>query len=910
MRLKHRLLSRATIGCLALPLATVVGQGSSAPVARTVNQGHATARPSATVSLSTGAIKMDGKLDEEAWQRATPVTEFTEFDPDEGRPARNRTEIRFLVDGEALYIGARMFDSLGAKGVTSRLTRRDQATSPGTDWLQFIFDTYHDHVGRSWFEVNPSGAKDDIDGVSGGGDASWDPVWIAATSIDSLGWVAELRIPFSQLRFPKDSVETWGLQIRRYTNRTNAMDQWAFWGKKDPGGPPFFGHLENVHVPLHAQQLELLPYVVQRAAYVKPFAPGDPFNDGSKLATRFGGDLKYRLSSNFLLNATFNPDFGQVEVDPAVVNLSAFETSFPEKRPFFIEGAGVFSFGGFSCFFCSNVSSLSPFYSRRIGRQPQGSISGDFIDRPENTTILGAAKITGRTKGGMTMGFLDAVTRREFAHAIAGTTSSEAEVEPLSNYFVGRGKKDFDRGRIVMGLIGTSMVRRLDDVALTNRLSKHSEQLGSDFTWASKARTYSFNGKMLFTNVDGSAPAIARLQRSSARYFQRPDRENNRGGLFSNGFDTTATAMRGYGGYGRFAKESGEWLFEGLTNFRSPGYENNDIAFTTRSDYMWFGSNVVKQWTKPGSWYRNIWLDVGGQTQYNYSGDHTDQQEQIFFQSQTPQFWSYSGFYMHRPIVSDDRMTRGGPVVLRPGFHLVNVGVNTDSRKRVSFSFGGDKSESIGSNGSNWDIFTSAELRPAANVSVSMGPSFNVSNDGRQYVRAVTDPTATTFFGTRYIFADLDQRTLAMDTRVNWTVSPAMTFQLYLQPLIASGAYDNFQEYTAPRTNSMRVFGRDAGTVTTSGTGDSKTFTIDPDGAGPASSFTVSNPDFNFRSLRGNAVFRWEYRPGSTLFLVWTQQRQGQVSVGDFDLGRDRAALFDAHPDNIFLVKLNYWLGL
>ena len=369
-------------------------------------------RPRMIAGERTSPITLDGRLDEAAWAASTPATDFRQSEPNEGLPATQRTEVRILYDDVALYIGARMFDSLGARGVRSYLTRRDQQTDG--DYLEIIFDTFHDHTGRTVFQINPSGVKTDAGQAASNADPSWDPIWEAVSSIDSLGWTTELRIPFAQLRFSRDTAQTWGMQLWRYVDRLNESSMWSFWERKASGGPPLFGHVEGIRVRERPRGIELLPYFVSRAAYV-PLSEGDaenPFRDASEYTVRVGGDLKALLTSNLTLDLTVNPDFGQVEVDPAVVNLSAFETSFSEKRPFFIEGSGLFGFGSLNCFFCSNTSSMSMYYSRRIGRQPRGSPPDgyEYLDRPETASILGAAKITGRTAGGYQLGLLDAVT--------------------------------------------------------------------------------------------------------------------------------------------------------------------------------------------------------------------------------------------------------------------------------------------------------------------------------------------------------------------------------------------------------------------------------------------------------------------------------------------------------------------
>ncbi|MBV9108492.1 MAG: carbohydrate binding family 9 domain-containing protein, partial [Gemmatimonadetes bacterium] len=430
----------------------------------------------------TEPIAIDGKLDEPIWSTAPAATGFRQQDPQEGQPATQRTEVRIAYDDEALYIGARMYDSLGAAGVRTRLARRDD--QPEGDYVEVIFDTYHDHTGRTIFWVNPSGVKFDAGQASPYADPSWDPVYSVAARVDSAGWTAEFRIPFSQLRFPRDSVQTWGMQVWRFVERRNEIDMWSFWGKNQSGGPSRFGHLTDLRPPRQRRSVELLPYALARQGFVRPLQPGSPFEANHQSSWRVGGDVKALLTSTLTLDATINPDFGQVEVDPAVVNLSQYETFFDEKRPFFVEGSGLFNFGEFDCHFCSNISSLTPFYSRRIGRAPQGFVSQPavFTHSPENSTILGAAKVTGRTAGGLQVGVLDAVTRSERALAqdASGTRFTE-QVEPPTNYFVGRVRKNLNGGNVQLGGIATSVARRFDSPALQNLIPGRAEAVGGDW---------------------------------------------------------------------------------------------------------------------------------------------------------------------------------------------------------------------------------------------------------------------------------------------------------------------------------------------------------------------------------------------------------------------------------------------
>ena len=879
-----------------------------APLSLIAQNNHPTPPPEVRAVPLQGVFRLDGQLDEPIWQTAPVATDFLQNQPNQGERATQRTEVRFAFDAAALYVGARMFDDSGARGIRTQLVRRDANFS--SDYIQVIFDSYHDHIGRLFFLVNPSGVKQDANGLGGGEDDSWDPVWEVQTNIDSLGWTAEMRIPFSQLRYPSTTEEqTWGLQIWRQENRLNELSQWSYWRPDEAGGPPRFGHLSGLVIHQAPGRAELLPYVVGRSANV-PGDPADPFFDPHAIDGRVGADAMLRVTSNLTLNATLNPDFGQVEVDPAVVNLGTFETFFEEKRPFFVEGAGYFGLGGFSCFFCSNVSSLSMLNTRRIGRAPQMTAMRDsvaYADEPDNTRIIGALKLTGRTSDGWSIGALNSLTMREEAPVAFDDSSGvrgERIVEPLTNYFAGRVAKDLRGGATVFKVMGTSVYRQLDDPYMRERLSRNSEALGvSTEMWWSK-RTYRLMAQLAGTHVAGDTAAIRRVKESQRHFFQRPDRS-----------DTLEvrrpwTSMTGWGGYARISKESGGLLWEGNINFRTPSFDNNDITILPQGDYVWMGANLFPLWTKPTSWYRQLFLIGGAQQQYNFDGDLTQRQFHAFAEIQTLGYWELTTFWIHRPGVLDDRLLRGGPVVGRPRSDFIFGAIESDSRKAISGELGVEG----GCNGDGdcqRSAFLSLELRPRPNVVVSLGPSVTNAHTGVQAVGTYGGANSTAFYGTHYVFGQLERNEFGMDTRLNVTFSPRLTLELYMQPFISAGDYTSYNEFAATRSTTRLTYGRDIGTmtVTPDSAGGASTIALDTDGPGGDSTFTFPDPSFTVRSLRGNAVLRWEYRPGSTIFLVWTREGATSQPRGQIDWREDTRALFQGPAQNIFMVKVNYWLG-
>jgi hypothetical protein len=914
--------ARRSVAVLRFALVSTFLASSAIPVrAQQTTRSQNDPRPVARAALREGEVTIDGRVDEAAWAKATPITELVQSSPDEGKPASQRTELRILYDEGAIYIGARMYDSLGAKGVRSVLARRDQVmngdNSITSDNIAVVFDTFRDKNGRNWFELNPDGVKGDHQN----GDPSYDPVWEGATKIDSLGWTAEFRIPFSQLRFSREADQIWGMQIWRKIDRRNESDMWAFWRNNEFGGPAYFGTLEGIRLSSQPRQMEIVPYATTRSK-VERARPGDPYRSNTEMTYRAGGDLKVNLTSNLTLDATVNPDFGQVEVDPAVVNLSVFETTFSEKRPFFISNSQYFSTGGFSCYFCSNVSSLSLIYTRRIGRSPQlaGLLAGrsDFMDASDATTILGAGKVTGRTSNGLTVGLMDAVTNREKARfrPIGSTVDQTQEIEPLANYFIGRLRKDFRGGATRVGTITTLVNRALsnpDEVAL---LRSNAQTVGFDLDHRWAKRAYSFNLQSALTHIGGDTAAIRRAQTSSARYYQRPGRTETTDGLFSTEFDPTRRNLYGYGFYARMAKETGDWLWETTQNWRSPGFEANDLGVLGRADYKWMLANVFRQWTTPGRFYRNMYTIWGAQQQVNYEGDRTDIDYHAWGQVTFKNYMNVNGFILLHPSTYDERLTRGGPTVIRYGYNMLSLNFGTDSRARIVGNIGVQQIRPVdNTEGGRVAYYPSVTLKPSTRLLVNLSPSIDLGNTAQQYVTAVTDPTvAPQFAGTRYVFGRLRQKTFSLDTRVNTTFTPNLTLELFAQPFLSSGKYTSFKEFAEVKSRRMNYFGRDNGSTVVANTdpqtGELTGYTIDPDGpAGVAAAFNVGNPDFNFRSLRGTSVLRWEYRPGSTLYFVWTQQREGFDQFGDFNFSRDRSALFRDRPTNVFQVKATYWIG-
>ncbi|HXW04536.1 MAG TPA: DUF5916 domain-containing protein, partial [Vicinamibacterales bacterium] len=613
--------------------------------------------PTVQAVRATSTVVIDGRLDDEVWLQAPAVISFTQRDPDEGQPVSERTELRVAYDDTALYVGARLFDREPSK-IARQLARRDQEGEADAFFL--FLDPHHDHLTGASFSVTAAGVQGDSTIYNDTWqDGSWDAVWLSAVKIDDQGWTVEMRIRYSQLRFPAAARHTFGINAMRYIQRKKEQAWLVHVPKKENGLASRFGHLEGLEGISPHRTVELLPYLVSRAEFVAPDSERDPFNDGARMFAGTGVDLKYRVSSNLSLDGTINPDFGQVEVDPAVVNLTAFETFFEEKRPFFIEGANIFNnFGqtGANDFWGFNRAEPLIFYSRRIGRSPQGPADGEFVDTPTATTILGAAKLTGKTRRGWSIGLLDAVTGREEAKQETADRRTEVEVEPLTNYLVGRAQREIGRGAV--GLLATAVNRDLRTPALQGYLPGQAYVGGVDgHYFLDGKRDWVIAGRIAGSHVAGDPLAIERLQLSSQRYYDRPDATHVE-------LDPTATSLGGWTGSINLNRQSGVHGVNAALWSVSPGFDSSDAGFNFASDRA--GGHVVYRWRDPtvNSFSRSRFLAVAKSYTWNFARELQHDGFFTFGNIQFKNYWSgvaRVGFFR---AVQDDRGTRGGPSML------------------------------------------------------------------------------------------------------------------------------------------------------------------------------------------------------------------------------------------------------
>ncbi len=872
--------------------------------------------PSVPAVRLTGVISIDGRLTEPDWQRAG-ITQFTQRDPNEGLPPTQRTEVWVAYDDAALYIAARLYDT-HPDSIVNRIGRRDADIT--ADAFYVGIDSYHDHRTGVYFTVTAGGSIGDgtlyNDEWS---DGSWDGVWEAATSVDAGGWSVEMRIPYSQLRFPALPEYVWGINFIRQIDRNKERDDFVMIPKKESGWVSRFADLtglKDIHPP---PRFELLPYLGSSAKYVRHDA-GDPFHNGHDYVPNGGMDFKLGLGNNFTVNGTINPDFGQVEVDPAVVNLTQYETYFDEKRPFFIEGMNFFDFGfgGANNNWGFNWGTPSFFYSRRIGRPPEGSVlHSGFTDIPDRTHILGAAKFTGKPADGWSVAALHAFTAREYGKVDSTGTRFADVVEPFTSYDVVRGLREFNGGRQAIGFIGTASLRDLNTAYVADAFNRQSYAFAVDgWTNIDPAQTWVVNGWLASTRVDGTRQRITTLQEDPRHYYQRPDVDYVH-------LDTGATSLGGYGGRVALNKQKGNTFLNAAFGFISPGFDVNDMGFLFRTNVLNAHLVLGYNWFDPDGLFRKKTINIATFRNYDFGGNITGSGYFFFYNLTFMNYWTLNGNVSVSPAVYDPTKTRGGPMMRNTTGYDLFLSGSTDTRNALAFLYGfsGARSESGGYQ-TTWD--PGVQWRPTPGIACTFSPELNHDVTIAQWITKQDDPTATATFGSRYLFAKLDQHELSATIRVDWTFSPKLTLQMYVQPLISVGSYSEFKELKQPGTYTFNNYGTDNGSTITRAyreywialdpahpqdttlisRGD---YVADPDGPGPAQRFRIANPDFNFKSLRGNAVLRWEYLPGSTLYFAWTQQRVNGDDAGTFSFGRDVHHLLFTPGDNVFLVKVVYW---
>ncbi len=834
--------------------------------------------------VGKGEISIDGKIDEAVWDIVEWTTDYTEFEPDVGTPPTEQTKMKILYDDKNLYVAFRCYEA-DPSSIVKRMGRRDSFAG---DWVELNIDSYGDDRTGFSFTASASGVKGDefISNNGNNWDTSWNPIWYLDTQIDDEGWTAEIKIPLSQLRFGNDEEQIWGLQSTRRYFKNEERSTWQPLPANPPGWVSEFGELRGLIGLKPQKQLEIQPYLLGQLDTYEA-EEGNPYRDGEDARLAGGLDAKIGVTNDLTVDLTINPDFGQVDADPGAIALDGFEIFFQERRPFFVENKNVFDYN-----FAGNADNL--FFSRRIGRTPQGSAFGPttaFVDQPNNTTILGAAKLSGKTKDGWTLGILESVTSKEYADVLdENGDETEVLVEPLTNYFVSRVQKDFNDRNSYIGGIFTSTTRNMAENL--QFLHSHAYSGGLDFKHNWKDRKYYAEGSAIFSHVRGSSEAITATQNSLTHLFQRVDASHVE-------VDPTKTSLSGTGGRFEIGKGSGgNWRYNIGGNWRSPELELNDIGFLRQADEIRQYANIRRFWNKPTNWFRQANVGLNQFSSYDFEGNYNRMQYELNGYINWKNNWWTEGGAAHKPRIFTNTVLRGGPRWRWSDENFFFLFSGTDSRKKFNMHVGYVNSWAKQNNFGLERYVLRFFYQPLNSMSLSLITEFEKSPNKTQYV------TETSFNGTpRYILGEIDNQSLTTTLRVNYSINPNLSIQYYGQPFIFNAEFSNFNYVNNPIAEDLndRVTWFDNNQISE----DGGVYSVDEDLDGN-SDYSFSDPNFSFVQFRSNLVVRWEYIPGSEVFLVWSQ---GITGIGDptndFNTIIDNQ-LLSQRPQNTFLIKATY----
>lgn len=838
-----------------------------------------------TQRLSTPPPIIDGRLDDECWKKGTWAGNYHQWMPEEGARPTYPTELNIQYDDKYLYIAIRAFDG-EPKKIIRRSGARDEQVG---DMVGVTFDSNHDYRTGFEFSVTSWGQKIDVILYNPFNfDFNWDAVYKVKTGLEDSAWVAEYQIPLSQLRYSNKKEQVWGMHAWRVISRLSEEDNWEQQFKNSPGMLYNFGELRGIEGLKKSRRIEIMPFVLGKLNTMQAQA-GNPFTrNGRDWSGNAGLDAKIGVSSNFTINLTVNPDFGQVESDPSVMNLTAFETFYQEKRPFFLEGLTIFDY---------KLDDQSLFYSRRIGHAPSLTIPSNdttFVKSPEQTTILSAIKFSGTTSKGLSFGLIQSIAANEKTQVSTseGKITSK-QVEPLTSYTVARIQKGYNAGTTILGGMITSVNRSINDPNL-DFLSRNAYTGGLDLLHYWHDKEYYIDARLLGSSINGSSQAITDLQESSARYYQRPD-----AGYL--GLDTTRTHLNGYGGKFKIGRVSKiHWKYYTGVFWLSPGLELNDLGYLTYADQIKNDNDAMYLITKPVSIFHTYSLELDQFNLWNFNGKYLGSGAQMNFSSEYKNNWTYNTSLIYHTNSYDLRFLRGGSQMRIP-FIITELGtVSTDPSKKtilnLSYSY-----QSRGNNSATtFSVGPGISVRPLQTLTIGVTANIASNHDLLQYITTLNYMTQK-----RYIFGTINEKTVGLTFRVNLNLSPEFSIQYYGSPFISRGTYSEFKYITDPTAKSFT----DRYKVYDYALQPSGNYSLDENKDGIAD-YYIANPDFNFQQFRSNVVAKWEYHLGSFIYLVWSSGRTGTTSFSSTSYWKSLNRLMKIIPNNIFLVKLSYWFNL
>jgi len=829
----------------------------------------------------SNAPLIDGNLSDSIWSSVDWGSDFIEVDPDENTLPSVQTKFKILYDQKHLYIALKALDPEPAT-ITNRLSRRDGFVG---DRINVLIDSYHDLRTGFLFTVTAAGVRGDEFITDNGNtvDESWNPIWSTKALIDGEGWSAEMKIPLSQLRFSNSSEQVWGLNVARNYFRENQFSAWNRIPVDAAGWVSEAGKLKGLKNIEPQKQIEIQPFVVTKLDRYEAEL-GNPYADGNDFTLNAGLDAKIGITNDLTLDVTINPDFGQVEADPAAINLDGFEIFNRDQRPFFVENKNIFDYR-----FADNRNNL--FFSRRIGRSPQVSLEtsdGAFVDQPQNTTILGAAKFSGKTKNGWSIGVLESMTSKEFTEINTNGEISESLAEPFTNYFVGRVQKDFNAKNTFFGGMFTATNRALTPEV--SELRKAAYSGGLDFKHQWKDRAYFLDANIVLSHVQGSKEAITSTQENLTHLFNRVDASHLE-------VDPNRTSLTGTGGLFAIGKVGGKHInYETGFKWVSPELELNDIGFLRSADEMIQFFNMRYRTIKPVGIFRDINARFSQFTTFDFEGNYNRIQYQLNGSASFTNNWGVDFGAAHKPRIFSNSILRGGPRwrFSKENFQFFFVG--SDRRKKFNGVVGMIHSQAEEDNFSLLKFESRLNYQPTNALNISVAPEYSLSKSKTQYV---TQPNKST----RYVLGSIDNQTLSASVRVDYTINPNLSIQYYGQPFISRGRYKDFKYVTNAVADRLHDRFQNYNTAQISMNND--VYAIDENFDGTID-YSFDNPDFSFVQFNSNLVLRWEYIPGSELFLVWSQGVTANVSVMDDLFEGFESGILDQRPQNIFLLKATY----
>jgi hypothetical protein len=820
--------------------------------------------------------RINGVLDDEIWSLGDWQDHFTQQYPQSGRPATEQSYFKILYDHNNLYVAIICLDSEPDK-IIDKLGRRD---SRAGDMAGFALDSYFDKRTAFEFSISVAGQKMDLKHLGDWGfDFNWNAVWDGATTRTDTGWIAEIKLPFSQIRYANQQQQTWGLHLYRVISRKQEATSWDPIPRESPATVYLFGELKGIENIRSSRQVEFLPYGLGSYSHLQGEGQSGSFDFNAGL------DAKVGISSDFTLDLSVNPDFGQVEADPSVLNLTSFETFYDEKRPFFLEGNDVFDFA---------LDKDIPYYSRRIGSAPpfvNPYEDWKLSEIPDRTTILGAAKITGKNRKGLSLGVVNGLTAG--AH---GTVTDEFEnekevvVSPLTNYLATRIKRDFNQGNSTVGGVFSLVNRFSNDSVSTRVLPSSAISGGLDLLHYWDNKNYFLEVKAIASQLNGSKEAILEKQLSNTHRYQRPDADYLK-------VDSLREQLAGHGAFVRIGKNGGRFNFHAQGQYRSPGLNLNDLGYIRQSDFVGERMEVSYEMNEPRKWLRSYILRLSQEARWSFGGENTGNQTEATLTVRNNALWSFSMGSSYNFSILDTRELRGGPAIrIDPRYQLdLTVGSNPTKDLSASMEYQYSTFGMEGSNANNLEL--NVTWLPLKRLKISGLGNLSQRRYHQQYVSSLSGNSST-----EYVVGTIDQHTTSITFRTELYLTPELSIQYYGSPYYSVGEYSDFKRVNQ---SQMKDIDTRLERLDPLYNPDMNSYSFDRSGE----SFRFNNPDFSFMQFRSNLVFRWEYKLGSTLYVVWAHDRSGYESIYN-PIGDIVGDLFGIKGGNVFMIKANFWFSL